>query len=252
MFSPMLAHEYADDINPTGWWVSTKLDGVRALWTGSQLVSRTNKPVPAPAWFTANLAPIPLDGELWIGNGRFQEVADIVKRKKPIDSDWQNIAYVVFDTPNDSPFEDRYALIRKEIPLSPYCFVLPHSQCRDRADLEAHYLGTLEDGGEGVMLRAYGSTYEHGRSEYLLKYKPTFTTEGILTATEAGQGRLADCVGTMLLEWNGLTVRLGSGIPDNVRQNPPAIGSLIEFEHKGLTIHGQPRHATFRTVRNYE
>lgn len=252
MFPPMLAHEYADDINPTGWWISEKMDGVRAIWDGTRLLSRNGNEFRAPTSFLLSLPPIPLDGELWIGHHLFQETADILKRKTPKPDEWQKMMYFVFDTPNADPFEKRCELIRSAIKLTSRACVLPHQICRDRAHLEACYTSTLESGGEGVMLRAAGSLYESGRSEHLLKYKPTFTTEGTLIATETGIGRCANMVGTIIVKWQDKEVRIGSGLSDHDRKNPPAIGSLIEFEHKGLTNAGVPRHAVFRAVRNYE
>jgi DNA ligase-1 len=254
MFSPMLAHEYADDINPTGWWISEKLDGVRALWDGRQLLSRNKKPFSPPTWFTDRLPSYPLDGELWIGHGKFDETKSIVQRKKPIDTDWQKITYFLFDSPSDESFEERYQFLYMITNNNriPSVAVLPQTVCVDRSHLEACYHEALESGGEGVMLRAARSCYEAGRSEYLLKYKPTFTTEGVLIGTETGTGRCAGIVGTLILRWNGLTVRVGSGLTDDVRRNPPELGTQIEFEHKGLNPSGQPRHAVFRCVRNYE
>jgi DNA ligase-1 len=37
----MLAHVFdPEKHDPTGWWMSEKLDGVRAYWTGSNFYSR--------------------------------------------------------------------------------------------------------------------------------------------------------------------------------------------------------------------
>lgn len=40
-----------DKMDPTGWWMSEKLDGCRAYWTGKRLISRTGKDWKAPPWF---------------------------------------------------------------------------------------------------------------------------------------------------------------------------------------------------------
>jgi ATP-dependent DNA ligase len=52
-------------MNPTGWWMTEKYDGVRLYWNGSQFYSRQNRKVKAPLSLTATLPQIPLDGELW-------------------------------------------------------------------------------------------------------------------------------------------------------------------------------------------
>lgn len=38
--SVMLAERWTEDVDPTGYWMSEKLDGVRAYWNGSNFYSR--------------------------------------------------------------------------------------------------------------------------------------------------------------------------------------------------------------------
>ncbi len=64
----------------TNWHLSEKLDGVRALWTGTQFLSRSGHTYHAPAWFTAGLPQLPLDGELWLARKSFQRTVSIVRR----------------------------------------------------------------------------------------------------------------------------------------------------------------------------
>jgi hypothetical protein len=58
-FSPMLAHIY-DGRDPTGYFLSEKLDGYRALFyngsNGGEFFSRNNKPFIAPKWFIDNIS----------------------------------------------------------------------------------------------------------------------------------------------------------------------------------------------------
>jgi ATP-dependent DNA ligase len=66
----LLAHDYYKDgaPNPRGWWLSEKLDGVRAYWNGVEFCSRNGAVFAAPAFFTASLPKdTHLDGELWCG-----------------------------------------------------------------------------------------------------------------------------------------------------------------------------------------
>lgn len=71
-------------MNPKGYWMSEKLDGVRAYWDGTQLISRGGNKYNAPAAFVAGLPAYALDGELWLGRKKFQECVSIVKKKTPI------------------------------------------------------------------------------------------------------------------------------------------------------------------------
>jgi len=67
----MLANVYHQHDDVTQFWVSEKLDGVRARWDGKQLISRGGKIFIAPAWFVQGFPNKPLDGELWMGRGHY-------------------------------------------------------------------------------------------------------------------------------------------------------------------------------------
>merc|ERR1711964_429570 len=76
----LLAAKYgAEKDDPKGWWMSEKMDGVRAYWSGSNFYSRSGNEFFAPEWFTAKLPKKPLDGELWCGRGMFQKCVGFVK-----------------------------------------------------------------------------------------------------------------------------------------------------------------------------
>jgi len=76
----LLAHRWENDVDVTGWWISEKLDGVRAWWDGKKFISRLGNEYIAPDWFTAGLPDHPLDGELWVGRKLFQDTVSIVRR----------------------------------------------------------------------------------------------------------------------------------------------------------------------------
>src|SRR5215471_3335881 len=53
---PLLLAESWDFVSdPAGWWLSEKLDGVRAYWDGEQFISRLGNQFHAPDWFVAGL-----------------------------------------------------------------------------------------------------------------------------------------------------------------------------------------------------
>src|SRR5206468_10999995 len=94
----LLAERWDNVLDPTGWWLSEKLDGVRAYWDGKQLWSRLGNVLHAPDWFVAGLPDVPLDGELWLGRKKFQRTLSIVRRQDKTDL-WREVRYVVFDAP---------------------------------------------------------------------------------------------------------------------------------------------------------
>ena len=75
----LLAHKWETDHDPTGWWMSEKLDGIRAYWDGETFVSRLGNRFFAPDWFVADLPADTLDGELWVGRKMFQKTTSIVR-----------------------------------------------------------------------------------------------------------------------------------------------------------------------------
>ena len=103
----LLAQTWANDIDLAGWWMSEKLDGVRAYWDGQQLISRQGNRFYPPDWFVAGLPRAALDGELWLARKAFQRTVSIVRRQDKSDL-WRQIVYVVFDAPLvEEPFERR-------------------------------------------------------------------------------------------------------------------------------------------------
>lgn len=44
----LLAKSWDPSIDPTGWWISEKYDGVRAHWDGKRLWTRGGNPISAP------------------------------------------------------------------------------------------------------------------------------------------------------------------------------------------------------------
>lgn len=66
------------------------------------LWSRYAKPIQAPAWFLDELPKHPLDGELYLGPHRFEELMSIARRIVPDDAMWAKVGYHVFDLPDYS------------------------------------------------------------------------------------------------------------------------------------------------------
>jgi DNA ligase-1 len=164
----MLAHRYFPDLDPTGWLVSEKYDGWRALWNGSAFVSRDGNPLPAPAsWIQSMPAGVALDGELYLGRGRFRHMQRAVRS-----SDWSALRFMVFDAPQlNLPVENRLQSLSAHV-LPGFCSVVEQSRCSGRADLHSRFADVVSAGGEGLMLRAPGSFYVPARSPRLLKLKP--------------------------------------------------------------------------------
>jgi DNA ligase 1 len=250
---PLLLAESWDGVaDPAGWWLSEKLDGVRAYWDGRQFLSRLGHRFHAPAWFTAGLPAEPLDGELWLGRKQFQRTVNIVRRQDETEL-WREVRYLVFDAPRlERDFEDRLAFVEDCLRQGrpPYALAHEHRRCAGVDDLRAE-LGRLAAlGGEGLMLRRAGSRYESGRSATLLKVKRCHDADARVLKHLAGSGRHQGRLGALLVELpDGTTFAVGTGFSDAEREAPPPVGSVVTFRYQELSEAGVPRFPSFIGVR---
>jgi len=163
--------------DPTGWYMSEKLDGMRCFWDGRQLLTSSGNVNAAPGFFTKDFPKSALDGELWTGRSTFaqQRCASIVRRKQPVDSEWKQVRFMVFDCPEVSlPFKERYEKLKDVIAKikSPYLQVVEHKVCKGVDDLYQELINIKEGGGEGLMIRDPKSFYEKkAKSKTLLEIR---------------------------------------------------------------------------------
>ncbi len=250
----MLAEVYRPGMPIDGYWVSEKYDGVRGYWDGRQLWTRGGERVMAPAWFTAAMPAMPLDGELWAGRGRFAHAVSTVRSQTPVDADWREMRFMVFDLPaQPGDFNARLAALRKllPIPAAPWLVVVAQARATTPADLQALLDKTVQLGGEGLMLHRGSAMYRGERNADLLKFKPFDDAEARVVAQLPGQGRHSGRLGALLVETpDGRRFKLGSGFSDAQREHPPAIGSWVTYRYNGINPGGVPRFARFLRVRN--
>lgn len=245
----MLAKTWSGS-DPSGWWMSEKLDGVRALWNGYRLTTRTGSEIHAPESFVASLpVGVSLDGELWAGRGTFQQVSGAYRR---IDqAAWKPIRYAVFDAPEASGgFEKRQQLLREVLAGSTGpAFVLEQRRCGSRDELTAMLSDIVYGGGEGVMLREPGSAYEPKRSASLLKVKTFEDAEATVIGHEPGTGRNSSGVGALVARMqDGTVFRVSSGLTDSLRRKPPLVGTVFTFKFQQMTDAGVPRFPSFLRI----
>lgn len=267
-----------------GWYASEKLDGMRAYWDGgisrgrlcdtlayantakdtrlverpiaTGLWSRYAKPIHAPDWFLDLLPEIPLDGELYLSRGQFQELISIVKQHQP-DERWLQVKYMVFDSPPDLhmfmpgkinnpncklimpdlvdevqklrpihapalPFYRILDILNGHVKEGPNLNVLkqkrlPSSTTEARETVEALLSDISDLGGEGLIVRKPESVWFPKRVNEILKFKKLLDDEAIVLDYTWGKGKLEGLMGAMKVQWKDKIFEL-SGFTDTERK----------------------------------
>lgn len=256
----LLAHTYEKEKpppDPKGWWISEKLDGVRAYWNGQALFTRSGNKLSAPPWFVEGLpqGSNHLDGELWLGRGAFEACVSIVRAHDPRRAEeWRQLRFVVFDSPVvggqiDLPYEERHAHSERVLQAAPYAEPVAIYQCEDEAHLATELAAALARGGEGLMLREAGSLYERTRSHSLLKVK-SFDDAEARVIGHSRDSKLEGALGALVCEMplTGVQFKVGSGLAMSDRLNFKhamslwPVGTVISYKYQGLTdANSKPR-----------
>lgn len=249
----MLASRWRDELDPSAYWVSEKLDGVRAYWDGHRLLFRSGRVISAPAWFVAGLPAVPLDGELWLGRGRFEALSGLVRRDTIDEPTWRQVRYLIFDLPAaPGSFDQRLQRLQALVVTAGASWLqaVPQFRVADKPALAAMLARVVAAGGEGLMLHHDGAHWQPGRSEALLKLTPFLDAEARVLGHLPGKGKHLGVLGALEVESvDGRRFRLGTGFSDAERRDPPPVGSVVTYRYRELTDKGLPRFPVFLRVR---
>ncbi|KAF9986919.1 hypothetical protein BGZ65_005714 [Modicella reniformis] len=255
----MLAHTWSEDIDPTGMEFERTL--MARIFTPAQETSFM------PPFFSQHLPKDqPLDGELWLGRGRFQQCVSIVKNQKADRAnEWKELTYLVFDAPQlNMVYEKRLEYLKSIMPtygkdsistsssasstdnIPPYTRLVPVQKCQSKSHLIRELGHVQNHGGEGIMLRAPRSRYEFKRSRTLLKVKTFLDEEAIVVAHVKGSGKNSHRMGHIEVKTpDGRCFSIGSGFTDVQRNRPPKIGAIVTYKFQELSNKLNPRFPTF-------
>ncbi len=252
----ILANIYHAGINLDGYWVSEKLDGVRAYWDGEKLISRGGNIYHAPKWFIAGFPRRKLDGELWIARQKFEQVLSTVRDQNPNDRAWRQVTFMVFDLPDlNVPFNQRLKTLKKTIRSVhlPWLQAVKQWHVKNHQVLMQQLKDYSDAGAEGLMLHRGSSLYIGKRSGDLLKVKAYQDAEAVVIRHLEGKGKYRNMLGALLLEMpNGKRFKIGTGFSDEQRRNPPAVGVTITYQYRGMSRKGVPKFASFLRIRPLE
>jgi DNA ligase-1 len=128
-----------------------------------------------------------------------------------------------------------------------------HFKVHHGAALRVALREVVDVGGEGLMLHRGSSQYRAGRSDDLLKLKPSTDAEAVVVGYLPGKGKYAGMLGALVVQRaDGVQFGLGSGLTDHQRSNPPPLGTRITYTYQGVTARGVPRFARLLRVRDDE
>lgn len=295
-----LAHNYDPKKHKIlGWLASEKLDGMRAFWDGgvtrgkpkasvpwaktdkdarykvppisTGLWSRLGNVINAPDWWLDQLPKsIPLDGELYTTRSSREALMSAVKKLVPIDEEWLPVKYHVFDLYNQ-PGEYQKNLALVEQLDSGIIIPVPQRPVETMDDIDTWLESVVADGGEGLIVRNPEAYYTCKRSHNLLKVKPAFDSEGVVTGYKAGKGKYVGMLGCLTLAWQGLSFdlsgftdaerALGPDAADWAAKHPGAAfpqnhisphfppGTIVTFKYRTLSAYGVPSEARYWRVR---
>ncbi|MBF0923817.1 MAG: DNA ligase [Campylobacter concisus] len=261
----LLLSEFKDQ-NVSGWLASEKLDGVRAYWDGENLLSRQGKKLNTPLSFTKNFPKFALDGELYAKELKFEEIQASVMDKLPDEKAWNRLKFHIFDVPEASGgLPRRLEVLAKFLKNEPNdnLIIIKQIKMRDNAHFLKFAESIIAKGGEGAVVREPNAPYERKRSKNALKFKKFKDAECEVIAVNKGSGKYANFAGSLTCKAlggkddkekagepkEGTIFKIGSGLSDKNRQEPPKIGSIITYKFQNLTANGKPRFPIFLRIR---
>lgn len=172
---PMLAKNYEKECHKIDWetaYVQPKLDGMRCLKKGTELMSRKGKEITTLPHISEIkiTSPRHLDGELYAHGLSFQENMKIIKKNRP---ESINVKYHVYDMViKDTSFSYRYNVLKKIVEGLDNIELVKTIKVKSEEQLKSLHELFISQGYEGSILRWGEDGYAvNKRSSNLLKYK---------------------------------------------------------------------------------
>ena len=263
--SVMLAKKYEGKIRDDrrGYFITEKLDGNRCVahYDGIKWVftSRNGKPMHVNFDMSGLPKEYVYDGEILspeqtkLSNAihdsviknydlekaqvSFNKTSGLINRHDTR----KELVYNIFDIMYDGvEYIERRKFLDSLSPTSNQVRVLPclaYLANRSTLDFVAGNLmnKVVQAGGEGIMINCGDVKYQHKRTDGLLKFKPVYTMDMVVTDVEYGSGKYEGQVGALVCEavFNGKKIKcnVGTGLSDDQRfrwaLNPARIMNAI-------------------------
>lgn len=247
--------------NGTEFWLTQKLNGVRATLYNGQLIARSGVPfkgldhiLKELRW--ADCAHIALDGELTLAdthglrdNEAFREATGILNSD---DEHKTGICFTIFDAIPYADFDSanpKVSYSHRRTILNEVEETVSNSECvrvlpvlyhgKDLRKIDELLEQMIREDKEGLMLNT-DVPYKRTRHKGILKIKRFYTMDLPITGVEEGSGRLTGRLGAFVLDYKGNEVKVGSGFTDEQRRGywdmrNSLIGQLCEVKYKEIS-----------------
>lgn len=241
-----LAEKYFDNmeyVEGKEFALTLKLDGIRCVATKRDgkisLVARSGQPIIGAIEIEEELESLEednfvLDGELLVQGWRNMESKAAYKATTKIvrrEGQKRGVSLVVFDMVtikewNERSSEDTYKTRRNR-------FRKIAEQCEHIEKVPLLYLGKDtskinellkkvtrgKHSQEGLMINMVGSTYQFRRTKELLKVKSMNDCDLRVIGTQEGKGKYKGLLGSLIVEYKGNTINVGSGLTESLRES---------------------------------
>lgn len=278
-FKPLLASPLDFEKVRYPLLVSPKLDGIRCLVAGPNVVSRNMKPIPNDfiRERLANRTHGVLDGELITYSDGEMDDFNTTQSKVMSKIGEPDFSFHVFDSVSTLAFHERLAVAECVAAALPYIDFVHHSWANGPDDLLTLEALFVAEGYEGLMARHPSGRYKFGRStvneQILLKLKRFDDCEVLVIGyterlsnqneqTRDALGRAqrtshkanmvpTDTLGSLMCEHpNGATFEVGTGFTDADRASlwrrpDDLLGRTVKVKYQGFGPNKAPRFPVF-------
>jgi len=172
---PMLAKDASNILEKIEYpcFIQPKLDGMRALYQKSKMISRKGKAIETMGHIIEDVMDSThhvLDGELYAHGRTFQENMRLIKKDRGEET--KEVKFHVYDLILDKPFALRYALLQSIARNYDQVEIVPTIQIFDEEELKHHHQMYVGMGYEGTIIRHTDAPYAVNKRDFqLLKYK---------------------------------------------------------------------------------
>lgn len=234
--------------------ISPKLDGLRAVYKNGEFYSRAGNIFVGLSSLKSEMEdlmqqlamPCQFDGELMVDGEHFNEISGKIRAFTEAD----NAHYHIFDMPSSEYTQTARLAFLDMIALRfnyPHITFVPHTTVMSVDAISTKYAEYLADGYEGAIVKQENGVYQDSRTWDWMKLKNTLTADCRITDIFEGTGKYIGMAGGLVVDFNGVSVRVGSGLKDTQRMywwNDPEeiIGRTAEVAYQEETPDGSMRH----------